>query len=119
MVFLYAGSPTQNSAKMKKSELFEAILYVVCDCMELDVNDVLSSSREEELVTARCIIVSLGKDYGLTNTQLQRFLHFKSHNSIGYMLRSFSERKQYDRHFRFYANSAAHEMDKIVAKTGQ
>ena len=104
---------------MKKSELFEAILYVVCDVMELDVNDVLSGSREEELVTARCVIVSLGKDYGLRNKQLQRLLHFKSHNSISYMLHSYSERMQYDRHFRFYANSAAHEMDKIMANEGQ
>lgn len=104
---------------MKKNEIFEAILYVVCDVMELDVDDVLSNCRDEELVTARCIIVSLGKDYGLRNKELQRYLHFKSHNSIGYMLRSYSERKLYDRHFRFYANSAAHEMDKIMANEWQ
>lgn len=104
---------------MKRNELLNTILLVVCDCMELEADDVLSSNRSEELVTARCLVVSLGKDYGVSNKHLQKFLHFKSHNSIGYMLRSYSERKQYDRHFRFYANSASHEMDKIMANECQ
>lgn len=103
---------------MKKSEIFQTILEVVCDCMELTPNVVLSSDRTDDAVMARCMIASFGKDFGLSNKHLQQFLHFKSHSSVGYLLRTYAQRKACDRHFRFYASTAAHELDKTMAKLG-
>ena len=106
---------------MKKSDIFREITEAVCDYTELTVEEVLSDSRKEDVVIARCLIVEFGREYGhIRNKQLQELLHFKSHNSIKYMLDMYRDRHEHDRSFRYIADCVAHELDKVlIAITGQ
>lgn len=104
---------------MKRSEIFDVILDVVCGIMEVEPSDILSANRTEDVVIARSIIATFCKDYGMRNHHIQQFLRFKSHNSVRYLLDTYKVRKSIDRHFKFYSDTAAHELDKTMAKLGQ
>ena len=99
---------------MKKSEIFQIILDVVCGCLEIDTSDVFSARKSEDIVTARCLIATSCRDYNMRNKHIQQFLQFKSHNSVRGLLAMYDSRKAFDRSFRFYANTVAHELDKIL-----
>lgn len=100
---------------MKKSEIFQIILDVVCGCVEVTPNDVLSECRKEDVVTARCLIAAYCKDYHFSNSHIQQFLHYQSHNSVRNLLDQYESRRSYDRSFRFYDQTAAHELDKTMS----
>lgn len=104
---------------MKKSEIFQIILDVVCGCLEIDSSDVFSACKTEDVVTARCLIATSCQDYNMRNKHIQQFLRFKSHNSVPNLLSMYKSRKSYDRSFRFYADTVAHELDKTMSAVCQ
>lgn len=104
---------------MKKSEIFRKILSVVCDFAEVQESDVLSSKRTEEVTSARCAIIGITKEYGITNAQVQSFLNLRSHGSVCYHRRQFNTLSETSRPFRYLLSSARHELDKILSITCQ
>ena len=104
---------------MKKSEIFNEILSTVCACAEVKEEEVLSSSRIEDVSSARCAIVGLCKEYGLSNKLIQEKLHFHSHGSVCYHHRQFVSLSESSRPFRFLLSSVRHELDKTLSVTCQ
>lgn len=104
---------------MKKSEIFQEILSVVCDFAEVKEADVLSSKRTEDVTYARCAIIGIAKEYDITNAQVQSFLNFRSHGSVCYHRRQFNILSNTSRPFRYLLSSVRHELDKTLSKVGQ
>ena len=103
---------------MKRSEIFSIILDVVCGCIEVDPSEVLNPNRKEDAVMAKSLIATYCIDYGMRVHHIQEYLHFKSHTSVRYLLDMYEQRKKVDRHYRFFANTTAHELDKTMAQYG-
>lgn len=99
---------------MKKSEIFREILTVVCDCAEVQESEVLSAKRTMEVASARCAIIGISKEFGLTNGQIQKFLNLRSHGSICYHLSLFAALSEHDRPFRHLLSTTRHELDKTL-----
>ena len=104
---------------MKKSEIFQIILEVVCRCTEVSPDLVMSGSRQEEAVLARCLVAAYGMENGLTNKCLQEFLNLKSHSSVCYAQSKYTERMRTDRRFRSIANYVGREMVAALSASGQ
>ncbi len=102
---------------MKKSEIFLTILKVVSSCMELSIDDILTGKRNEDIVIARCLITIYGKNYNLSNKNLQDFLNLKSHTSICYYTQMYAERNQNDRYFRNTSMFVGQELVKTMSAT--
>ena len=99
---------------MKKSEIFKEVLSTVCDCAEVNESDVLSAGRTEEVSMARCAIIGITKEYGLSNKLIQELLHLRNHRSICYHLSQFSMFAETNRPFRFLLATVRHELDKTL-----
>ena len=104
---------------MKKSEIFRIILEVVCRCTEVTPDLVMSGCRQEDAVLARCLVVGYGIKHGLTNKNLQEFLHLKSHASICYAQSQYTERMRTDRRFRNIENYTSREVVAAMSRSGQ
>lgn len=104
---------------MKRSEIFNTILDVVCQCTEVSSSLVLSGSRQEDAVIARCLVAGYGLEYGLTNKSLREFLHLKSHSSVCYALQQYDERKRTSRHFRCMDSYVGRELVAAWSLAGQ
>lgn len=100
---------------MKKSEIFKEIFSVVCDCAEVNENDVLdTSNRTEEISYARSAIVGLCKEYGLKVVQIQRYMNARNHGTICYHSSQFVMLSKNDRPFRYLLSCVRHELDKTL-----
>ena len=100
---------------MKKSEIFKEILSIVCDCAELKECDVLNPrNRTSDVSIARCAIIGLSLEYGLTPKQTQEYMCLKSHSSVGYNSSQFDLLSKSNRPFKFLLSSVCHELDKTL-----
>lgn len=98
---------------MKKSEIFREIMSIVCDCAEVNENDLLTpTKRSEEISSARTVIIGLSKEYGLSNKQIQQSLRLRGHRSIYYHSSQFDVLSKNSRPFRYLLASVRHELDK-------
>lgn len=104
---------------MKKSEIIKEIVSVVCDCAEVEECDVRSANRMEDVVMARCAVIGLCKEYGITNKMMQEFLNLRSHGSISYHLTQFGFISRNDRPFKYLLSCVRHELDKTLPIDGQ
>lgn len=78
---------------MCKSEIFAKILRIVSEETEISTSDILSSSKEADVVDARYLLVYLLHERGFYPSQIA--LHVcKTKRSINYILSSFSDRIQ-------------------------
>lgn len=102
---------------MRKSEIFQVLLDIVCSCTEVAADSIILQNRTEDVVIARCLIVVYGKEYGLTNKNLQDLLRLKSHSSITYYINMYSKRYATDKHFHTLATYTGHELDKTLTIT--
>lgn len=102
---------------MKKTEIFQTILKVVSSCMELSIDDILAGKRQEDIVIARCLITIYGKNYNLSNKNLQDYLHLKSHTSICYYKQMYADRNKSDKYFRNTAMFVGQELVKTMSAT--
>lgn len=101
---------------MKKSEIFNEILSVVCACSEISEAAVLcAENKTEEVSVARSAIVWLSNEYHLSAKQLQGFMHLRSHSSVYYHRNQFHALSESSRPFRFLLSSVRHELDKTMS----
>lgn len=78
---------------MCKSEIFAEILRIVSEETEISTNEILSSSKEADVVDARYLLVHLLYERGFYPSQIA--LHTrKTKRSINYILSGFSDRIQ-------------------------
>lgn len=89
---------------MKKSEIFEKVLSVVSEQMELSSERILSTGRTEEEVDARCLFVYSCKKMGLSNEYLKNVMKRKSTNCIQHLYNNYAIRKEVNR---FFAHNAS------------
>ncbi|MEQ3166085.1 hypothetical protein AAA214_23390 [Parabacteroides goldsteinii] len=76
---------------MCKSEIFAKILRIVSEETEISANDILSGSKDMDIVDARYLLVHLLYERGFYPSQIA--LHVcKTKRSINYILSSFSDR---------------------------
>lgn len=91
---------------MKKSELFAHILSIVSDITEISSDVILSSSRSEEVVDARILVVYFCFRKGLYPTQIAALSGF-SHKRVNRLITSANARfsnKGYSKgQFSFYS----------------
>ncbi len=59
---------------LKKSEIFAKVLSVVSEVTEVPQEDILSRNRSEEVVDARCLLVSFLHDYGFYPSQIAKMI---------------------------------------------
>lgn len=84
---------------MCKSEIFAELLRIVSRETEISTNDILSNSKETEVVDARYLLVRLLFENGFYPSQIASSIH-KSNRSIHYILSHFSDRLQVGKLFR-------------------
>lgn len=78
---------------MCKSEIFAEILRLVSEETEISTSDILSGSKETDVVDARYLLVYLLYERGFYPSQIA--LHVsKTKRSINYILSGFSDRIQ-------------------------
>lgn len=104
---------------MRKSEIFREILDIVCSYAEVTQEDVLSMSRKEDLVTARCLIAMYCKAYGLSNKYIQEKLKQKCHGTISNYFRMYRDRRATDRGFRHLDYTIGQELANIMPTTDE
>lgn len=76
---------------MCKSEIFAEILRIVSKETEISKDDILSNSKEVEVVDARYLLVILLHDNGFYPSQIASHIN-KTKRSINYILSNFSDR---------------------------
>ena len=104
---------------MKKSEIFITILDVVSEHTEIDKEQILSTTRTNDVADARCIAIYYWKKYGLDTAYLMQRLKRNHHNSIQHLYNQFSSRQQINRYFRSQCFSIGQELAKIISIEGQ
>lgn len=60
---------------MTKTELLKSILNVVSEVCEISSEDILSHSKRNDIVDARCIFVHFCMEYGLPTVTIMHFLN--------------------------------------------
>lgn len=78
---------------MCKSEIFAEILRIVSEETEISTNEILSSSKEADVVDARYLLVHLLYERGFYPSQIALQTR-KTKRSINYILSGFSDRIQ-------------------------
>lgn len=78
---------------MCKSEIFAEILRIVSKETEIQTSEILSSSKEAEVVDARYLLVHLLYERGFYPSQIALQTR-KTKRSINYILSGFSDRIQ-------------------------
>lgn len=78
---------------MCKSEIFAEILRIVSEETEISTNEILSSSKEADVVDARYLLVHLLYERGFYPSQIALQTR-KTKRSINYILTGFSDRIQ-------------------------
>ena len=78
---------------MCKSEIFAEILRIVSEETEIPTNEILSSSKEADVVDARYLLVHLLYERGFYPSQIALQTR-KTKRSINYILSGFSDRIQ-------------------------
>nr|DAD56174.1 MAG TPA: chromosomal replication initiator protein [Caudoviricetes sp.] len=78
---------------MCKSEIFAEILRIVSKETEISTNEILSNSKEAEIVDARYLLVHLLYERGFYPSQIALQTN-KTKRSINYILSGFSDRIQ-------------------------
>ena len=76
---------------MCKSEIFAKILRLVSEETEISTSDILSGSKETDVVDARYLLVYLLHERGFYPSQIALYV-CKTKRSINYILSSFSDR---------------------------
>ena len=76
---------------MRKSEIFSKVLIAVCNVTELSESEILSSSRTEEIVDARMLLVVFCAQNGLYPSRIAQYIH-KTPRAINYILSSYHSR---------------------------
>ena len=104
---------------MKKSEIIKEICSVVCDCAEVNESEVRSANRTADVVSARCAVIGVAKEYGIPNKQIQEFLNLRSHGSICYHVSLFDFLSKSDRPFKYLLACVRHELDKTLSLDSQ
>lgn len=100
---------------MKKKEIFQEVLSTVADFCEVDVTKIMSKNREGDVVTARCLLITYAKSYGLSNKYIQEKLELRSHASISNYLNMYDSLKSHDKNFRHLNNIVGHELDNLLS----
>jgi hypothetical protein len=94
----------ENDNTMKKTEVYRAVLDIVCEECEICESSLLSGIRTADVVDARCILVQCLQEQGMYPTEIARFTGLAT-RSVHHILSHFDERLKFNFYFRNnYAN---------------
>lgn len=84
---------------MCESEIFAELLRIVSKETEISTSDILSNSKETEVVDARYLLVRLLFENGFYPSQIASHIR-KTNRSVHYILSHFSDRLEVGKIFR-------------------
>jgi len=90
------------------------IIFVVCNVMGINQEELVSSSRKRKLSIARCIIsYFLRKNTSLTLLEIGRMLGGRDHSTILYQVQMYKDLYDTDKSFRSLADKIRSRIAKL------
>lgn len=90
-----------------KKKLFDTILGVVHEATEVEIDDILSKRKDDDIMEAKVLLVWFCKLNGMSAYVITNFMGLKSEESVNKKLRSFHEWTAMSTMFRLYTKKIA------------
>lgn len=90
-----------------KKKSFETILAVVHEVTEVEIDDILSKRKDDDIMEAKVLLVWFCKLNGMSAYVITNFMGLKSEESVNKKLRSFHEWSAMSMMFRLYTKKIA------------
>lgn len=101
---------------MTKSDIFAQILSVTSEVCNVSEDKILSKSKPDDVVEARCIFIYHCNQYGIPASAIANFLNRKTQRFANYYLRNYPTfKKSY--YFRAMSKEVGEKLCKIFEET--
>lgn len=101
---------------MCKSEIFAKIINAVSEETEVTVEEIMSKSKNAEVVDARAIVIMLLSEYGFYPESISKLLN-KTSACVRFLISSFDERKRNNKIIEIYTESIRKSFEKECLTT--
>lgn len=100
-----------------KTQLLNNILNVVSDVCEISTSDILSHSKRNDVVDARCIFVHFCMEYGLPTITIMRFLNRRRTCVISNYLQNYGIYSRQSFSFRLLCSQVSEKLSNIYPQS--